>query len=674
MLFYKVTAMLTDEKWCEENNDRRVKQERTRAIDAKSEDFNQKNGGEDYYFVSDIGSDQITGGIISADPVDTSKKAQAFFAAIKVKAGDIMLNEITLSSMDTLLRNASRWDFIDDNDEVLERFDLDRIKQRYCEGVEYTENLLTEAASRDSLYKASGMLLAEETLTAELDRIYSGKKNRKAFGHPVHYFIETDDRDTRKDLTNTLLQALYENHRLQSRRYCTVEFNPGQSFSRVIYDSLYKSCVGGTMVVRYLAGEEAEEDEYAGGELETVHTLCEAMMKYRNRVLTVFCLPRACEKAKMTFMENLGSIGMVAIKEDLADSGRACGYLKTLCRDRHIRPDKKLVGGLEAEKLYLPDELRSLFNEWYNAKMRTSVFPQYKDIQICRREAVKKDAQGTAYEKLREMVGLGEAKEVIGKALNYYKLQRLYRDKGIRQDRPAMHMVFTGNPGTAKTTAARLFARIMKENGLLSKGHLVEVGRGDLVGKYVGWTAQIVKDKFKAATGGVLFIDEAYALVEDRSGLYGDEAINTIVQEMENRREDLVVIFAGYPAEMECFLQKNPGLRSRIAFHIPFADYSTEELCEIARLIGKSKGVSFTEEAMTSLSALFETARQESDFGNGRFVRNVIECARMNQASRILSMDPDSVTDKTLTTIDAADIVFPERKAEPPKRRIGFAL
>lgn len=161
----------------------------------------------------------------------------------------------------------------------------------------------------------------------------------------------------------------------------------------------------------------------------------------------------------------------------------------------------------------------------------------------------------------------------------------------MKVDRPAMHMVFTGNPGTAKTTVARLFARIMRENGLLSRGHLVEVGRGDLVGKYVGWTAQTVQKKFEQAEGGVLFIDEAYALVDDRSGSYGDEAINTIVQEMENHRDDMVVIFAGYPDRMEEFLQKNPGLRSRIAYHVPFADYSVEELCSIAALTARKKGL-----------------------------------------------------------------------------------
>ena len=234
-----------------------------------------------------------------------------------------------------------------------------------------------------------------------------------------------------------------------------------------------------------------------------------------------------------------------------------------------------------------------------------------------------------------------------------------------------MHMVFTGNPGTAKTSVARLFARIMRENGMLSKGHLVEVGRGDLVGKYVGWTAQIVQRKFKEASGGVLFIDEAYALADRRSGSFGEEAINTIVQEMENRREELVVIFAGYPDEMERFLKSNPGLRSRIAFHVPFSDYGTEELCRIAKYQASKMELRLTDDAVEKLAGVFDLAKGSVDFGNGRFVRNVIEKARMAQASRLVSGDVENLSRKEIRTICAEDILLPEEPKEK-KTELGF--
>ena len=210
----------------------------------------------------------------------------------------------------------------------------------------------------------------------------------------------------------------------------------------------------------------------------------------------------------------------------------------------------------------------------------------------------------------------------------------------------------------------------MRENELLSKGNLVEVSRGDLVGKFVGWTAPTIQRRFREAEGGVLFIDEAYSLVDDRSGSYGDEAINTIVQEMENHREDVVVIFAGYPDLMETFLKKNPGLRSRIAFHVPFADYSVHELGQIADLMASQKGLKLTEEAQRKLTTIFETMRNTEDFGNGRFVRNVIEKAKLCQASRLLETDLDQITREDVMTLCAEDIEMPVT-SEGPKRKIG---
>lgn len=673
MQFYKVIATVTDEKWAEENNDRHVMQQRTRRIARKIDEFNQQQEGKTYYFISDIGNDEVTAGIIDSGTGDKTKQIRAFFKSVDIATKEFEIDEITFSGMRNLLSCADRNDYIGDDDEVLEKFELDRINGRYVRGIEYGENLLDEIICKEELLAKANELLATDTLTPELERIYSGKTNSKAFGHPVHYMIETDDRDTRKALSRTLLQALFDNHRLQGRRYCFIDFKPGQDFSKLVYDILYKSCMGGAILVRYLANDDSEDDDYASSEFETIGTLCETMLKYRNHVLTVFCLPRECEKSKKIFFDHLGTTGIVEIKEDIADETRACDYLKMLAAKNHIRTDKKLFSKLESGKQYLPGELRVAFDEWYNNKLKTSVFPQYKDLTVCRKEAIKEETKGSAYDDLQEMIGLTDAKSVIKKALNYYKLQRVYKDKGIKQDRPAMHMVFTGNPGTAKTTVARLFARIMKENGLLSKGQLVEVGRGDLVAKYVGWTAKTVQEKFRAAMGGVLFIDEAYSLVEDRGGSFGDEAINTIVQEMENHREDVVVIFAGYPNEMEKFLDKNPGLRSRIAFHVPFADYDTAELCDIARLIGKSKGVTLTEGAVEKLSDVFDEARKQSDFGNGRYVRNILELSKMNQAARILEMDPEKVSESMLTSISEEDIEIPQAKQTVQVRKIGFS-
>lgn len=213
---------------------------------------------------------------------------------------------------------------------------------------------------------------------------------------------------------------------------------------------------------------------------------------------------------------------------------------------------------------------------------------------------------------------------------------------GLPGVQSSMHMLFSGNPGTAKTTVARLLSQVLKEEEVLKYGHIVECGRQDLVGKYVGWTAQIVESKFQAARGGILFIDEAYSLVEDNR-TYGAEAINTIVQEMENYRDEVIVIFAGYPEKMKEFLEQNEGLASRIAFHLNFPDYSPVELTQILDLMLEKSEYRMDERTrknafpsapmpvgkkITAMDGLSETcwttlscARQTASFGNIRMVR-----------------------------------------------------
>ena len=233
-------------------------------------------------------------------------------------------------------------------------------------------------------------------------------------------------------------------------------------------------------------------------------------------------------------------------------------------------------------------------------------------------------------------------------------------------------MVFTGNPGTAKTTVARLFAEIMKDEKVLSTGKFVEVGRADLVGDHVGATAPKVRKKFKEASGGVLFIDEAYSLCDSYKNGFGDEAITTIVQEMENHRNNIIVIFAGYPAQMKEFLDRNPGLSSRIAFHVDFEDYTTDELCDITKLMLSRKQMSITDEAMGEMRKHYENVKGSIDFGNGRFVRKLLEEAEMNLAERILQVSESELTEQLITTIERSDIPKVQEKKTEKRNPIGF--
>ena len=263
---------------------------------------------------------------------------------------------------------------------------------------------------------------------------------------------------------------------------------------------------------------------------------------------------------------------------------------------------------------------------------------------------------GAAKEELDNMVGLEPVKNIIRKAVANAKLNKLCLEKGIKRENTSLHMVFTGNPGTAKTTVARLFAEIMKDEKILDFGKFIEVGRADLIGEHVGQTAPLVKRRFKEAQGGVLFIDEAYSLYEDYENGFGDEAISTIVQEMENQRDKVVVIFAGYPEPMQDFLDRNPGMRSRIAFHVDFDDYSREELCDITKRMLSKKHYTITDNAMCKLEHIYDKVCGKEDYGNGRFARKMIEKAEMNLAERLMAYPEDQITKELITTLEECDI------------------
>lgn len=670
MLFYKINATIDTNENFPQIREQEVYNSFAGTLSEKSESYYQKNNRTHYFFAVTAKEKTITFGAIFQVVLDIENAFISYLKWLSYQPSDLKTEEITFHAEKTLLAMADRNDFIEDDYEILTLFGLDELRGFR---LDYNEGMLNGLASKDVLMAKTKQMLMEESLLPEIDRIYAGSAVNQAKGHPVHYFMQSDSSKVQKESCEILLAALYANHRIQSRRYSCVTFDDECDVSEETYDCLYKSCGFGAIVVQYTSGDDSD-NHYTRAGKDLIMKLCDTAAKYKNDVLTVFCLPAACPKVKETFLENLNYMALVELYEDVVYEKKSREYLGRLAEKHEIVPDEKLFFEVEhSRKGFRATELNRIFDQWYSKKLRTTVYPQYKEVQIAKAEIIGSKPKGNAADELNHMIGLKEAKDVIAKALNYYKAQKIYKDKGIFRNRPAMHMVFTGNPGTAKTTVARLFAEIMKDNGLLSKGNLFEVGRSDLVGKYVGWTARIVKDKFRAARGSVLFIDEAYSLVEDRSGLYGDEAINTIVQEMENNRDNMVVIFAGYPDKMEEFLQKNPGLRSRIAFHVPFADYNAGELTAIADQMVQTMGMHFDSAARQKLYAILEEARTSSDFGNGRYVRNLVEQSQMEHASRLIQMNYEDVTTEMMTTLCAEDIPVPERKEILCKRRIGFA-
>lgn len=273
---------------------------------------------------------------------------------------------------------------------------------------------------------------------------------------------------------------------------------------------------------------------------------------------------------------------------------------------------------------------------------------------------------------LQEMIGLTEVKTVIDEIIAASKVVRARERMGLNTQGASFHMMFSGNPGTAKTSVARLLCKILKEESAISSGRFVECGRQDLVAKYVGWTARMVEDKFKEAQGGILFIDEAYALV-DSSNTYGAEAINTVVQMMENYRDSVIVIFAGYSEKMQTFLEQNEGLKSRIAFHLSFPDYSPEELTDILTLMSQKRDYQIDEEAKEYCKELFCNAVKEDNFGNGRYVRNILDQAIIKQSARILKMETrEDISGEEICRLKREDFRIHEI-VKNNEKRIGFA-
>ena len=244
---------------------------------------------------------------------------------------------------------------------------------------------------------------------------------------------------------------------------------------------------------------------------------------------------------------------------------------------------------------------------------------------------------------LDEIVGLDDVKNYLLSLENLLKINQIRKQKGLKTNEISKHMIFTGNPGTGKTTIARLVSRMMKACGILKQGQLVEVTRADLVGKYVGHTAPLTMSVIQSALGGVLFIDEAYSLYRGKDDSFGLEAIDTLVKAMEDHRDDLIVILAGYTREMKEFLEANSGLKSRFANIIEFSDYTGEELMLIAKSIAKGKDYVIAEDALRPLQDYFTIIQAQNDpnSGNGRLARNLVEDAILNQSKRLLE-NPDA--------------------------------
>lgn len=262
---------------------------------------------------------------------------------------------------------------------------------------------------------------------------------------------------------------------------------------------------------------------------------------------------------------------------------------------------------------------------------------------------------------LNKLVGLESVKSKVNDLIAFQKIQLLRKQKGLHSPKSTKHLAFVGNPGTGKTTVARIVGRIYRKLGLLSKGHFMEVSRTDLIAGYQGQTALKVKKIIEKAKGGVLFIDEAYSITEnDHSDSYGKECLTELTKALEDYREDLVVIVAGYTEPMKQFFESNPGLKSRFNTFIEFDDYNLNELLDILKVMSKAEDYIIKGSALDMISKLFAeiSETKKNGFANGRFVRNVFELMIMNHARRVVKINsPTSLELKELTESDIPSLI-----------------
>ena len=287
---------------------------------------------------------------------------------------------------------------------------------------------------------------------------------------------------------------------------------------------------------------------------------------------------------------------------------------------------------------------------------------QEKESEIVTEVNLKEDFQASGVADIlaeldNSLIGLTPVKTRIKETASLLLVDKAREKLGLVNESPTLHMSFSGNPGTGKTTVALKMANLLFRLGYVRKGHLVTVTRDDLVGQYIGHTAPKTKEVLKKAMGGVLFIDEAYYLYRPENERdYGQEAIEILLQVMENNRDDLVVILAGYKDKMDKFFESNPGFRSRIAHHIDFPDYSNNELLEIAEVMVASMNYQFNEESKKAMAEYIKIRKKQPHFANARSIRNAIDRARLRQANRVFNNSEVPIGASFLSQIEDIDI------------------
>jgi len=326
--------------------------------------------------------------------------------------------------------------------------------------------------------------------------------------------------------------------------------------------------------------------------------------------------------------------------------------------DDHINYEEEIFLENLAHELLRDSDRAAKIISWIQGDVSADITFNLNDHHLSNDESqMKPENLEDCLKKLNSLIGLDVIKSEVNKLVSYIKIQKARKEFNLQTLDMSLHMVFSGNPGTGKTTVARTIAKIFQSLGILSKGHLVETDRLGLVGQFVGHTAKKTDEVIREALDGVLFIDEAYALLGGGENDFGQEAIDTLVKRMEDYRDRLIVIVAGYPEDMQEFIDSNPGLHSRFNLHLDFKNYSPSELLGIMKILCEKNEYTLDEETQQSLLRSFkkELISKDEGFGNGRHVRNLFEASIRNQAVRLSMSQQNKWTKQDLSLLTSAD-------------------
>lgn len=628
------------------------------------------------FFCTDIVKQTIN--IVAGFQIETLEKAEEK-SVFETMVGNIIevsfcviYEEITVELFSKKLDGADR------NGYLIERRHriTDALHMDYFENQQYSVKQEIIKERKMSYKTAKGQaeaLMSANSMMNEIDCIYSEDNPKKFLGHPVHYKIRCSGSEAGYRMVELLVKCLLANGRLLGGRIDKITGIKECCYEEPDLTHLMENAIGNTVVIETRGDYDFKSSNFASS-YENVVEFYDDLIRDHNRDV-LYVLLEDVERpgfSKELTTKVMDYIDLVEIEEGKGDRAAAQKYMETLVAESEMA--EYLYDARENIKYekdeYTASELHNQFHKWRMECLRHRVYKSYANRK--KTEIVKTSCKSK--EKLDGLIGLETVKSLVEQIIAANVVEKRRMEATTKEFTMSRHMIFTGNPGSAKTTVARIIADTLREERVLKKGIFIECGRADLVGRYVGWTAKTVREQFRKANGGVLFIDEAYSLVDD-SNSFGDEAINTIVQEMENYRENIIVIFAGYPDKMKSFLDKNEGLRSRIAFHVDFPDYGEDDLMKIFEKMMRDKDYRATAGAKKKVRELLSAGCQQPDFGNGRFVRNILEQSILKQSVRLYHhYIGQEIPCKELLLLKAADVELDAILPIEKKRKIGFCI